>query len=502
MKRITRRHVALMTLVALSADGAFSQDVASMASNAQSQAAVAQQNAADVKAYAEAQQNARIQQQEIKQQYASRIAEAETQLARAKNELANCAIQQKLDEAAAKAQAAQAQGQQMQNALQQAAGPIGKLADGALSGAGAEKKDTQKAIERLGGDAKTELNISNVTKSSDLDGKCSDGKFLQDCGNATNPVAVRFGGGPDKAPACAMMATRRCRDIQDDLAKKEKDLKGANHMTSDLVTGALTVGVAALGYGLQANLQKKANEAGAENSKLQREMCENAANLAINEAQKQLALLQNNQDEALVLASLNPNFNPTNPAGGTTSQNGGSDVLVDPGTAGGGISFNGNGLGPQGGLSPALPPTGGAAGTTPSGGAPMAASPATSGGAAPGDNAWTFGSGQNGGPPNGIPLQADAGSYGGETGGGGFFGGPPANGTAGGGGGPLILLEDEEGGSPMAGFGDGGLNVLLSKMRQRLAAHGPELRRSVDLSPMARAGLPAKEAPRGLATQN
>jgi ribosome-binding protein aMBF1 (putative translation factor) len=497
MKPLSRGGVLSFAALLMTADVAIGQVTSDLAN----QAAAVQQHAADLQAQQQAAIQAQQEQASIRQQYGDRIMEAENQVARAQNELANCAIQEQMDVAKAKGDKSAADGQAAQNlasGLGEPLSSLGKAAEGVLSGGGDEKKyadNTMKAVKR-----ETEERANEGFNPPDTSGLVTVSKPKGEtyCKNKY----------PSTTPAeesaketlrrdCYKDLQAEARDLTTRYQNAQKDFKGASHMTSDAFAGVLGAGVAALGYGMQTGANKGNLKMAEDNAKMVRQQCENAANLAISEAQKLLAKLTADRDEALVLASLTgPTLMPTNPTGGTSDSN---DVLVENYNPGGGIAYNGTGLGAPQNLNPATiaavkPPGGGDAST------PIAGAPGGGGGSPGGGDAWTFGGGAGNSTGAGLPMQADAGTYGAE-GGGGFFGGPPSNDGGGGLGGLLASEEYEEGAGGSAAFGDGGIQVLLSKMRQRLAAHGHELRKSLDAPPMVRAAAPVQQT-RGIATQN
>lgn len=150
---------------------------------------------------------------------------------------------------------------------------------------------------------------------------------------------------------------------------------------------------------------------------------------------------------------------------------------------------------PDGAVAKApTPPAGENAGGGGSGGAAGGAPGGAGGGGSP---SWGFGGNGAGGNflGGGLPGQEPSASFVAEGGGGAFSGGFNSEG------GELSLDTDTGlGGGEMArglasegGIGDGGLNVLMSRMRLRFAYHAGELMQGVDLQSLAqKSGKPAR----------
>jgi hypothetical protein len=404
---------------------------------------------------------------------------AETDLAQRNTELANAQLrlqQCAAEESAANNNAKAANSQNNAQAMERMAQPAGKLVSGVIGSAMTEKVKASDVKDRIaravdkangGGDG----GGTNYYKAPDEDGTVEINRprikaycTTHEPTDVTNCTATEL----DRARTKADSWTRQYQQAM-------RDEKGGNELSNGLITGGVETALAAVGTGLMMSGQHSSAAAMRENAKLQRKACEQAANNAIADIQKSIARITKYRDQDMMNSALRAaalerlaRDAKTGPLPGipvdlsgpqSLAAVGGGKVVRSPSDSGGG----GGGGAPGGG----------------------------GGGGDSGGGGWGFGGGKDDQPGGGgLPAQGDSGTLsvdaGGGGGGGGFGFGPMSDPGAL----PAPALDPGaelpvEGEIQMA-FGDGGLNVLMSRARRRLMAHAPELVKSLDLNVLAK----------------
>lgn len=382
----------------------------------------------------------------LNRQYDDQKLQSQQELDAANIQMAQC----QNDEAAAKINAAAEKAQ----AKAQAAGNM-------VNQLGSTVGDWTSAVDKMasGEKGKAEETIKNVKDEAREWGLSVNGTTVSGTGNVSSQGCQA--NGLTDYNKCTFATNGKKRDLQAQLAEATKNQSGAKDLLSPVLKTALTAGMAAMGNHFQMQASNAQNKATLQNAGLARQQCELNVNNSIANANRALARVDSLRSQDLLNASLRfaanrnlpkpgvdvtGNFTPTFGAGG----GGSADGLVGGAPAGGG------GGGPQ------------AAGASAGGGG------GGGGGPSAGDAPWGFGNSKgDAGGGGGLPQQPEAASFAQDSGGGGGFGG------FGSGDAPADLAASEQpnfgpGGQSMA-LGDGGLDVLLSRLRRRLAAHAQDL---------------------------
>lgn len=454
---------------------------------------------------------------QVDRQYMDALTQKKSELAQAQAQLAQCAVDEARENGNTDAQLAQSMaqraGQQAQNDGQNVLGQVipslTNAIGSALGSAGQQAKmgkETMALIERKVQDLNADMmsiqsadNRPNygvqLTKSfvdytsSDVRRACQDSSFAKkhkigmgsyasypsSSTGSTGNNNSNFGYGMGMYPgygatsmsdydSCVMGLTQELQALDSRYVQARQDYLAGSGMTSKGAMDAVGAVIGSIGsHALQKganNLADGAEQAAANNQKQNaaygRQACETQAKQAIDNLGKAIQQLDNGRGRALMDAALRSqmdaqqnknafNVAPNAGAGGTVNV-GGPDSLKGAGPMLAGADKKGDG----GGGSPAGMAGGG-------------------GGGGGGGGEWTFppgGAPSSGGPS--APIEnAQYESLGGGGGGGGFggdfgFGGDPTN---------FAMNKNGLGEGDGAPFGDGGINVLLNKMRLIMANH-------------------------------
>jgi hypothetical protein len=443
----------------------------------------------------------------------------QSQIAQAKMQRAQCdstLAQQEMD---ANNQAEQAKQQNLQNMMGSMMGPASQMLGNMANG---ETKKDKEMFNNMSGQYNNAL--TNVSQYIPVDGgqftmpstpkeveKSPTPNFALLKSQCRNAVANHSGvPTPGAVPGAGVnRAEMDCRDAVMDAENKYNQARqaamrakeGEGQMMATMASTAVIAGAGLWGYSTGNKSAKAQKDAALTSADMSYESCVNQANQQIADLNRQLAGLEaRRQDEIkfakqaaalaedaakLVAPKMGPNPNPGLPIN-PDSLGDGSNLMAgatigDPELPS--DAANGNENGNSNAASPAA--LAGAGGAGPGGGGA---------GGSDGSANWTFGSPY---PSNvgggGLPTdQPGAANYLAEGGGaGGFFGfGSPEEAFESFG----SMAEFDEAARAVAGTGDGGLNNMLRRARQRLTAHAAELLAPSNINTVARRS-PEPDAP-------
>jgi hypothetical protein len=430
----------------------------------------------------------------INRQAEDQRSQAEMELQAARLELARCAQQEANAKINAAAQDSQNKAQAMQGLVSGLAPSVGNVADQVMNVGNSEKAAAKQTIAQIAEEIRKNsvacptLRIDSATGvTAEVTTACN-AKTCSGAGGLFETTTDTIDHGKaskTSVSSCTRQFREYLSDINARLSSAKRDLAGASDLTSELMKAALTAGVSAMGANLGIKAGKTQTKAQLQVAALDRKSCEMNAKNSIQNINRRLAQIESLRNQDLLNASLQAAARKQKPIGTNVAVD--SNAPVEGGPAGSGSAGASDATLASGGPAQAppegqAPPAGGAAGSGGGGG----------GGASASEAPWGFGNGKGGDMAGGggLPPQPDAATFGdsgsGGGGGGGFGGFGMGDEQFAGAGNEEGQEPGFEGESGETVLGDGGISVLMNRMRARLAAHAGDLVQSIDLKQMAK----------------